>query len=85
MKASTAAELAGFACLSAAGFAWRSIPVGLVVTGLCLLLIGLATEDTAAEIAIGRVVGPVRAHRARVKAQRIERRAQKRESRRRHV
>ena len=64
--------------MSAAGFAWRSIPVGLVVTGVCLLLIGLATEDTAAAIAIGRVVGPVRAHRARAKAQRIERRAARR-------
>jgi len=78
MKASTAAELAGFACLSAAGFAWRTIPVGLVVTGLCLLLIGLATEDTVAAVAIGRVVGPVRARHARVKAQRAERRAARR-------
>ena len=78
MKVSTLAELAGFACLSAAGFAWRTIPVGLVVTGLCLLLIGLSTEDTAAAVAIGRVVGPVRARHRRVKAQRAERKAQRR-------
>ena len=78
MKVSTLAELAGFACLSAAGFAWRSIPVGLVVTGLCLLLIGLSTEDAAAAVAIGRVVGPVRAKRQRVKVQRAERKAQRR-------
>ena len=77
MKASTLAELAGFACLSAAGFAWRSIPVGLVVTGLCLLLIGLSTEDTAAAVAIGSVVGPVRARHRRVKAKRAERKAQR--------
>ena len=78
MKVSTLAELVGFACLSAAGFAWRSIPVGLVVTGLCLLLIGLSTEDTAAAVAIGRVVGPVRARHRRVKVQRAERKAQRR-------
>ena len=78
MKASTAAELAGFACLSAAGFMWRSIPVGLVVTGVCLLLIGLATEDTQAALAIGRVVGPLRARHAQRKAARADRKAAKR-------
>ena len=78
MKVSTFAELAGFACLSHAGFVWRTIPVGWVVTGLCLLLIGLSTEDTAAAVAIGRVVGPVRARHQRVKAQRAERKAQRR-------
>ena len=78
MKPSTAAELAGFACFSAAGFLWRSIPVGLVVTGMCLLLVGLATEDTQAALAFGRVVGPVRAARARRKAERATRKALKR-------
>ena len=78
MKASTVAELAGFASLSAAGFMWRTIPVGLVVTGLCLLLVGLATEDTAAALAFGRVVGPVRARHARRKAERAARKAAKR-------
>ena len=80
MKASTAVELAGFACLSAAGFWWRSIPVGLVVTGICLLLVGLATEDAAAALAIARVVGPVRARHARRKAERAVRRADKRKA-----
>lgn len=78
MKASTATELAGFACFSAAGFAWRSIPVGLVVTGVCLLLVGLSLEDAAAAVAIGRVVGPVRARHARRKVERQARKAQKR-------
>ena len=78
MKVSTLAELVGFACLSAAGFAWRSIPVGLVVTGLCLLLIGLSTEDAVASVAISRVINPARARHRRVKAQRAERKAQRR-------
>lgn len=78
MKASTATELAGFVCLSIAGFLWRSIPVGFIVTGLSLLLVGLSTEDAAASVAIGRVVGPVRMRRARRKVERQARKAAKR-------
>ena len=78
MKVSTATELAGFACFSAAGFAWRSIPVGLVVTGICLLLVGLSVEDAAASVAIGRVIGPVRSRHARRKLIRQARKAEKR-------
>ena len=77
MSVSTVAELLGFACLSAAGFMWRSIPVGLVVTGLCLLLVGLATEDTAAAIAVGRVIAPLRARRDRRRSRRAEQKARK--------
>ena len=77
MKPSTAAELAGFVCLSVAGFLWRTIPVGFVATGVCLLLVGLATEDAAAALAFGRVVGPIRARHARRKTARTLRRTVK--------
>ena len=78
MKISTTVELCGFVCLSHAGFVWRTIPVGWVITGLCLLLIGLSTEDAVASVAISRVINPVRARHRRVKAQRAERKAQRR-------
>lgn len=73
MKASTFVELAGFTCWSVAGFTWRTVPVGWVVTGFCLLLVGYATEDNAAVVAVGRILAPVRVRRARHKMRRDSR------------
>lgn len=79
MRLSTLVELLGFACLSAASFIWQSVRLevvsGLVVTGLLLLLVGYATDDDAAVIAVSRMVAPLKARRARRRIRRDTRKA----------
>lgn len=76
MRLSTLAELAGFACLSLAAWRWNAT-LGVAVAGLCLLLIGYATEDQAAGVAIGRLRAPVgrrwATHRLKVQGKREQR------------
>ena len=73
MRPSTLIELAGFGCLTAAGFMWCTI-AGLVTAALCLLAIGYATEDAAASVAMVRLTAPLAARNARRKARRAAKR-----------
>ena len=74
MKASTAVELAGFACLCVAAFLGAGLVVGLCVTGFVGLLIGYAVEDAAAALAVSRVLVPIKARIARLRLRRQNRR-----------
>jgi hypothetical protein len=74
VKPSTFAELAGFACACVASFlAWGVTP-GLGVTAACLLLIGYATEDRQAGLAVARILAPAQRRAAQVKLKRRNRR-----------
>lgn len=80
IKPSTLVELGGFACLDVAAFRWTLI-AGLVTTGFSLLLIGYATEDAAAVIAVGRMTAPLTRRRQRMKVRRAARRARREKAR----
>ena len=65
MKLSTVVEIAGFAALVTAAFTWQTT-AGVVALGICLLIIGYATEDDAAAVSVARVVDPfIRRHQLR--------------------
>lgn len=69
MRLSTAVELAGFGLLAYA--AWLLAPVaGLFTAAGCLLLIGYATDDAAAVLAVRRLQAPVARRRAAWRAKR---------------
>lgn len=73
---STAAELAGFAAVSAA--AWQLHPIaGLFTAGFSLILAGWATEDTQAVLRYRRITGLLAANRRANKQRRATKKAAK--------
>jgi len=76
VRLSTAIEVAGFGALSVAAFLFSTI-AGLLVLGVCLLVIGYATDDDRSALAVGRLIQPI----VRRNAQRRVRRTARREAR----
>ena len=66
LKPSTLVELAGFTALIVGAWMLSTI-AGVFTLGGCLLLIGYATEDAAASVALHRVTIPVRALTRRIR------------------
>ena len=74
MKLSTVVEIAGFAALVTAAFMWQTI-AGVVALGICLLIIGYATEDDAAAVTVARMISPVVSRHVARKARRAAKKA----------
>lgn len=74
MRPSTLIELCGFGLITYTAYQWHQL-VGLLVGGLFLILIGYATEDQAAVVALTRPLQAVRNRMGRSKARRRAKKA----------
>ena len=66
MRPSTLIELAGFALVTYAVYGWNQT-IGLVLGGVCLLLIGYGTNDAAITNPVGKAIGTIVSWRPRRK------------------